>query len=60
MGGGDGFGVELDAPEGVLSVAESHDLALGGVGDDLEGGGDGGGVHDEGVVAGGGEGVGKS
>ena len=52
--------MELDAPEGVFSVAESHDLTLGGVGDDLEGGRYRSGVGNEGVITGGGKGVGKS
>ena len=41
-------------------VADAHDFALGGLGGDGEVGGHGGRVDDEGVVAGGVEGVGES
>ena len=53
LGGHDGFGVELEAVDGVVSVFHRHDFAVLGGGGDFQslrhGGGDGG----EGVVAGG-------
>ena len=56
--GGDGFGVELDAPDGEFAVAESHDFAFGGLGGDFEGCGEGGALDEERVVARGGEALG--
>ncbi len=59
--GEDGFGMELDAPDGVLFVAEAHDLAFGfGFGGDLEGVGQRVAFDEERVVAGGGEGIGHA
>ncbi len=59
--GEDGFGMELDAPDGELFVAEAHDFAFGfGFGGDLEGVGQRVAFDEERVVAGGGEGVGHA
>src|SRR5882724_8512735 len=47
-----GFGVELDAPDGVLFVTDAHDLAFGfGFGGDLEGVRDGVALDEQRVVA---------
>ena len=56
-----GFGVELDAPDGVLFVADAHDFAFGfGFGGDLEGVGHGVAFDEERMIAGGVEGVGHA
>lgn len=52
--------MELYAPYGEFAVAQPHDFALGGLGGDLEAVGEGLALDDEGVVAGGGEALGKS
>ncbi|MEN9637687.1 MAG: hypothetical protein RL077_6091 [Verrucomicrobiota bacterium] len=56
--GGDGFWVELDAPNGEGFMAETHDLALGGFGGDFEYWREGGAFDEEGMIARGGEALG--
>ena len=55
----DRLGVELHALDGELAVGEAHDLALGGLGGDLEVGREGLPAHQQRVVAGGLEAIGE-
>jgi hypothetical protein len=57
--GEDGFGVELNALDGEFAVAEAHDDAVLGFGGDVQHARERFALDDEGVVAGGGEGVGE-
>jgi hypothetical protein len=50
--GGDGFGVELHAPNGELFVTQPHDFALGGLGGDREAVGQSGAFNDQRVITG--------
>ncbi len=59
MAGEDRFGMELDAVDGILPMADAHDFAFGGVGVDDERVGHGGGIDDERMVARGFEGAGE-
>ena len=52
--------MELDAFEGPGFVFDAHDFVFGGPGGDFEVGGEGAGLDDEGVVAGGFEGIGEA
>src|ERR1017187_2826896 len=59
--GEDGLGVELDAPDGKLPVANAHDFAFGfGFGSDLEGVGECVALDKKRVITGGGERIGKA
>ncbi len=58
MFGEDAFGMELDAPDREVLVADAHDFAFVGFGSDFEAVGEGIALDDERVIAGGGEGIG--